>query len=466
MSAVSTFGSAMPASRRPAAPLPRPRTPSFLEAYLAMRHNPITALSERAYEEPIIDLIRPGRALLVSDPAMIERVLVQNAANYRKSPQQQRRLRPALADGLLTAEGETWRSTRRITAPLFSPSAVGLVLDDMQVATEAMRERWEGRGDDPAPLDLTAEFQRLTYEIVSRTVFSGALDADRAAIHANMAIYFDTLGRIDLASLLDLPEWWPTLGKLRGARSLKVFRDIVDSTVASRLSEPQRDGNDLLDQLFHASDPKTGLTLDKAAVADNVLTFLAAGHETTGNALAWIFYLLALHPEAQDQVRAELAETVGDGPVERDHLDRLEFTRAVINETLRLYPPVPFMAREAIDADDLNGQEVRKGMQVVISPWVVHRHRTLWDAPDAFRPERFLGEEGRSIARGAFLPFGLGPRICIGQRFAVQEILTVMARILPAFRYELADPGSVFPQARITLTPKDGLPAFVRPVRG
>jgi cytochrome P450 len=335
----------------------------------------------------------------------------------------------------------------------------------MQAATEAMRERWEARGHDAAPLDLTAEFQRLTYEIVSRTVFSGALDQDRAAIHANMAIYFDTLGRIDLASLLDLPDWWPTLDKLRAARSLKVFRSVVDTTVASRLAEPQRDRSDLLDQLFHASDPKTGRTLDNAAVSDNVLTFLAAGHETTGNALAWIFYLLALHPEAQDQVRAELQEICGDGAIDRDRLDRLEFTKAVINETLRLYPPVPFMAREAIDADDLNGQPVRKGMQVVISPWVVHRHRTLWDAPDAFRPERFLGEEGRSIARGAFLPFGLGPRICIGQRFAVQEMLTVVAAILPHVRYDLVDPGSVFPQARITLTPKGGLPAFVRALR-
>lgn len=465
MSAASTFGSAIPAPMRPAAPFPRPRTPSFIEAYLAMRRNPITALSERAYAEPIIDVIRPGRALLVSDPAMIERVLVQNAANYRKSPQQQRRLRPALADGLLTAEGDTWRSTRRITAPLFSPNAVGLVLDDMQVASETMRERWEQRGHDPAPIDLTAEFQRLTYEIVSRTVFSGALDEDRAAIHANMAIYFDTLGRIDLASLLDLPDWWPTLDKLRGARSLKVFRSVVDATVANRLAEPDGDRNDLLDQLFHARDPKTGQKLDNAAVSDNVLTFLAAGHETTGNALAWIFYLLALHPEAQDWVRAELAAIVGDGAVDRERLDRLDVTKAVINEALRLYPPVPFLAREAIDQDELNGHAVRKGMQIVISPWVVHRHKMLWDAPDAFRPDRFLGDAGVSIARGAFLPFGLGPRICIGQRFAMQEMLTVIATILPAFRYELADPGAVFPQARITLTPKGGLPAVVRPLR-
>lgn len=465
MSAASLFGTSGGSSTRPAAPLPRPRTPGFVEAYLAMRRNPITALSERAFDEPIIDLIRPGRALLVSDPAMIERVLVQNAANYRKSPQQQRRLRPALADGLLTAEGETWRSTRRITAPLFSPNAVGLVMDDMQAATDDMRDRWRQREDRAVPLDLTAEFQRLTYEIVSRTFFSGALDADRAAIHANMAIYFDTLGRIDLASLLDLPDWWPTLDKFRAARSLRAFRSVVDATVASRLAEPPRARNDLLDQLFHASDPKTGQTLDTEAVSDNVLTFLAAGHETTGNALAWIFYLLALHPDAQEEVRIELARTFPDGTVDREGLDRLDYTKAVVNESLRLYPPVPFMAREAIDDDDLDGQSVRKGMQVVISPWVVHRHKLLWDAPDAFRPERFLGEAGKSIARGAFLPFGLGPRICIGQRFAVQEILTVMATILPSFRYDLAEPQSVFPQARITLTPKDGLPAYVRPTR-
>lgn len=452
----------------PAAPLPRSTRPGIFAAYRALNRNPITAFSERAYTEPVVSLIRPGRALLVNDPKAIEHVLVHNAGNYRKSRQQQRRLQPALGSGLLTAEGEEWRSTRRLAAPLFSPAAVGRLFDDMAAAAKQTAIRWRSKEADEQPLDLAAEFQRLTYEIVSRTVFSGALDEDRALIHAHMAIYFDTLGRIDLSSFFDLPQWWPSSAKLRARTSLRAFRSVVDTVVRSRLDDrdQQAASGDLLDRLIHASDPNTGRKLDADAVADNVLTFLAAGHETTGNALAWIFYLMGLDPETEHRVRAEIEEVVGDGPVTREALDRLVFTKAVIDETMRLYPPAPFIGREALDADEVAGEPVRKGSQLVISPWIVHRHRLLWEEPEQFRPERFLPDAAKPIPRSAFLPFGLGPRICIGQRFALQEILTVLAVLVPRFRVKLADPGAVEPLARITLQPARGISAYITPIKG
>jgi len=433
----------------------------LFETIRALRTNPITAFPEEAYQAPILEIGRLRKLMLVNDPDEIEHVLVGNAANYRKSLQQQRRLRPALGDGLLTAEGAEWHGARRIAAPLFNPGAVALLAEDMLEAAAVMRDRWLDRFQPERPIDLAAEFQRLTYEIVSRTVFSGALDQDRARVHANMAIYFDTFGRIDLASLFNLPAWVPTQAALRARPALAVFRSVVDRIVAQRVADPEREASDLLDRLMRSPVPPTGKVMTPVAVADNVLTFLAAGHETTGNALAWILYLLALFPDTEARVTDELLSVLGDRPSSIDGLDKLVFTRAVVNEALRLYPPAPFMGREALDSDDLAGRRIEKGTQVVISPWIVHRHRKLWDAPDDFRPERFMPPNDREIPRGAFIPFGLGPRICIGRGFAIQEILVVLATILPAFRFRLVEPQSVEPQARITLRPAGGMPMIV-----
>jgi cytochrome P450 len=446
---------------RPAAPQPRAARPGLVATIRALRANPITAFPEQAYQAPILEIGRLRRLVLVNDPDEIEHVLVGNAANYRKSLQQQRRLRPALGDGLLTAEGAEWHGARRIAAPLFNPGAVALLAEDMLEAAAVMRDRWLDRFQPERPIDLAAEFQRLTYEIVSRTVFSGALDQDRARVHANMAIYFDTFGRIDLASMFNLPAWVPTRTALRARPALAIFRSIVDRIVAQRVADPEREASDLLDRLMRSPVPPTGKIMTPLAVADNVLTFLAAGHETTGNALAWIFYLLALFPDSEARVTDELLSVLGDRPSSVDGLDKLVFTRAVVNEALRLYPPAPFMGREALGSDDLAGRRIEKGTQVVISPWIVHRHRRLWDEPDDFRPERFMPPHDREIPRGAFIPFGLGPRICIGRGFAIQEILVVLATILPAFRVRLVDPRSVEPQARITLRPAGGMPMIV-----
>ena len=270
---------------RPAAPRPRTARLGLINAIRALRSNPITAFAEEAFQAPILEIGRLRKVVLVNDPDDIEHVLVGNPGNYRKSLQQQRRLKPALGDGLLTAEGAEWQGARRIAAPLFNPTAIALLSDDMTDAAAVMRDRWLDRAAPARPLDLSAEFQRLTYEIVSRTVFSGALDQDRARVHANMAIYFDSLGRIDLASLFNLPDWVPTWSTSRARPALAVFRSIVERLVAQRVADPDRAASDLLDRLMRSPLQTTGKVMTPAVVADNVLTFLAAGHETTGNAL-------------------------------------------------------------------------------------------------------------------------------------------------------------------------------------
>ena len=437
----------------------------FVQLWRTVRENPIATVPQPCYEKPFVWLGRWWKpTLLLSDPAGIERVLVGNAANYRKSPQLQRRIQPALGDGLLTADGETWRAGRRITAPLFSPKAVGALNDDMVAAAEAMSARWR---DECAqgPLDLAAQYQRLTYEIVSRTVFSGALDAERTMVHAEMARYFDSIGRVDLATLLNLPPWIPSWSQWRAGPSIDAFRDVIGQAVKDRLAARASGTtfDDLLERLSFARDPQTGEPMPDDVVTDNVLTFLAAGHETTGNSLTWISYLLTLFPEAEAEMRAELARELGGRPAPPGSLERLPFTRAVIEEAMRLYPPAPFLGRQAVAADELAGEKLPAGTEILISPWVVHRHRLLWDEPDLFRPERFAPARRAQIARGAYIPFGLGPRICIGMGFAMQEILTVLSIVVPRYRFALPADAEVFPRSRITLAPRDGMPMIVTP---
>jgi cytochrome P450 len=327
-----------------------------------------------------------------------------------------------------------------------------------------MSLRWQD-GCAAGPLDLAGQYQRLTYEIVSRTVFSGALDAQRTMVHAEMARYFDSIGRVDLATLLNLPAWIPTWTRLRAAGDIKSFRGILYNVVADRLAARAKGASfaDLLDRLSFARDPQTGQAMPEAIVTDNVLTFLAAGHETTGNALTWISYLLAIFPDAEQEMLAELTRELGGRAATAGSLERLPFTRAVIEESMRLYPPAPFLGRQAIAADELAGEAVRAGTEILISPWVVHRHRLLWDVPELFRPDRFSPQRRGAIARGAFIPFGLGPRICIGMGFALQEILTVLSIVVPRYRFALPPGVEVVPRSRITLAPRDGMPMVVTP---
>jgi cytochrome P450 len=451
----------IPDKTRPAAPVPLPRPLSLFGAWRAVRDNPLSVFTADAYKVPIFFLGRVFRGIaFVNDPEAIERVLVVNAGNYKKSSQQQRRIKPALGEGLLTAEGETWRSSRRIAAPLFSPKSVTGLFDDMRDVTLAMVERWQPSVGGSASLDLASEFQRLTYEIVSQTVFSGTLDHMRVHVHENMARYFDTLGRVDLASFFNLPEWLPSRGRFDARDALKGFREIIDGAVAARnVARAAGDSptGDLLDRLTDARDPHTGKAMPTEIVANNVLTFLAAGHETTANALAWAGYLLATFPWADERLAGEFATVLDNQPASLNDYERLSFARAFIDETLRLYPPAPFLGREAIADDELCDKRIKAGSQVIISPWIVHRHRALWHEPELFAPDRFSPERRERIERGAFIPFGLGPRVCIGQTFAMQEILTVLSILVPLYRFELTDPTAIEARTRITLQPRNGI---------
>jgi cytochrome P450 len=404
-----------------------------------------------------------GLAAVVSDPGAIRRVLSENAANYRKDGLQRRVLSPGLGDGLLTVEGEAWKVQRRTLAPMFTPKTVTGFASMMVDAGEALAARWK-RQREGRVLDIQIEMGRLTMDVLGRTIFSDGIGSKPDEFMRVLSGYFQTIGQLDPVDLFDLPSFVPRLNQLKNRAAMGFFKEAVEAIITKRRAKleaaPDAPPRDLLTLLLIASDPETQNHLSEQEVYANILTFIGAGHETTANALTWALYLLSLAPSWRERL-ADEADAAFSGPVE-DLAERLVQTRAVIEETMRLYPPVANLTREAIDADDLCGRRIRKGCLVMISPWVLHRHKLLWAHPDHFDPERFLPGAREKVDRFAYLPFGAGPRVCIGATFALQEASILLASVLRHFRLEHVASHEVVPVQRITLRPKDGMPMILR----
>lgn len=452
---------------RPPAPVPRAEPAGLISLLAALRRNPLECWAAEHFEKPIATVRLPvGRVLLVHEPAAIRRVLLDNAGNYQKDVLQRRVLSAGLDDGLLSAEGEQWSRQRRILAPLFARRTVNGFAPLMLSTAEGFLERWRALPVGTV-VDISAEMALLTLNVLAMTIFSDGIgttggDAitDLEEFRAAMNAYFGVLGRVSALDLLGVPEIVPRPGRARLRGSLDYFRGIIDAMIAARQRRLAASSGpppeDLLTLLLRASDPSTGQPMTEAEVRSNILTFLSAGHETTANALSWSLFLLSQSPEWRARVEVE-ADRELDGAAE-DLAERLVVTRAVIDEAIRLYPPIAALSRAARRPDDLGGEEVRRHNLIVIAPYVLHRHRLLWDAPETFDPGRFLGVRRQHIHRFGYLPFGVGPRICIGQAFALQEATLMLATLVRRFRLALAPGAEVWPLLRVTLRPAHGLP--------
>jgi cytochrome P450 len=448
--------------RRPPAPQPRTSRLGPLALYRALRANAITAWRQEAYEEPTIaDRNMLGGYVLLNDPDLIRRVLIDNAANYPKDDLQLEKLTPAVGRGLLTADNESWRLQRRTVAPLFQPAGVAGYLAPMAASVEEMLARWEGHARTNAVIDIAREMTGLTYDIISRTVFSHEIETPAEVMGEAITTYFDALGRIDLWDVLPLPHWLPRPAFIRAKPAQKIFREEVRRMLErrrARIAKGAAVPSDLVARLIEARDPETGEPLSDAVIHDNLVTFIGAGHETTTNALAWTLFLLSEFPDADARLAEEVKHVTENHVPSADDLARLTGTRMILEEAMRLYPPVPFMSREAAGPDRLGDVEVTPGTRIIIAPWVLHRHRTLWPDADFFIPERFAPENRAKIPRFAYLPFGAGARICVGATFAMQEALLALAMIARRFRLTLVEGSQVMPFARMTLRPRNGLP--------
>jgi len=440
---------------------PRPERPlGWLGQLRALANNPIESWTRAHFELPVVaGPSLAGYLVLVNDPAGIRHVLVDHADNYEKDPLQLRVLaagsRSGAGEGLLVARGETWRRTRRTLAPLFTPRRTAGWARTMQDRAERRVSRWLKRRPG-AILEIDREMTGVTCDILSATLFSDALAQDAGDIETQLADLLDAIGRIHPLDVLNAPSWAPRIGRGRARAARAFFDQAIARLIADRAEIIAAGGDapdDLLTALLRASDPETGAGLTQGEVAANLFTFIAAGHETTARALAWTFYLLSRAPYWEERCAAEAAAASVDPA---DWLESMPALRAALEEAMRLFPPVPHMSRIAGRDDVIAGVKTPAGSLVVIAPWVLHRHKLLWDAPDAFDPSRFLPGARETIDRFAYLPFGAGPRVCIGQLFAMQEAMIVLATALRRVRLRHRGPEPR-PLHRITLRPASRL---------
>jgi len=447
----------VPASRRPLIPPAPPRAPDTITTFgqvRAMRVNPIASWRQRAYEEDIVHGRFFGRgSFVLNTPEAIRHVLVDNYENYARTPFAIRVLRPILGEGLLTAEGRAWKHQRRTLAPAFTPRAVMTLVPHMVSATDATIAKLSATSN--APVDLREAMQRMTLEIAGRTMFSYGMDRHGAALRDFVMEYGEKLARPHFLDLV-LPLSWPTPQDFARARFRKRWTQFVGMLMAERRAAGKNEGattRDLFDLMVEARDPETGHAFTDEQLGDQVATMILAGHETTATALFWSLYLLSLDPSVQEEVAAEVR--AADGAFD---LDRLKFTRAVIDETMRLYPPAFLIARAAAGRDTISGIPVRRNDIVLISPWLLHRHEKLWSDPNAFIPQRFMAP-APPPDRFAYLPFGVGARVCIGAHFALVEATLALAKMIGAFRITLLDKDPVMPVGVVTTQP-DRSPMF------
>jgi cytochrome P450 len=401
---------------------------------------------------------RLGEIMVVSHPEGVRHVLTENAANYEKGALQRRVLGPMLADGLLLTEGDTWRRARRILAPLFTPGRTQKMAARMAEVCERRVENWALKAGARV-LNIDSEMSGLTFDILSATLFSDELDGDARGFEAALNRYLSVGARISPLDVINAPPWIPRLGRLASGDTARFFEQRVSRLVAARRARIEAGDaapDDLLTALLSAQDEEDGATLSDREVAANILTFILAGHETTARTLGWALHLVSRSPEAAAHLRAEAdAFDAGAGVELAKWADALPWTRAVIEEAMRLFPPAPTLARRALGPDVIGGQAIEAGAAIVISPWLLHRHETLWEDPAEFRPERFLPANRKAVDRYAYIPFSAGPRVCIGAAFAMQEAMIAMVAILRAADVEAITTVEPRPTHQITLRSRE-----------
>jgi cytochrome P450 len=448
-----------PAARPPLVPPSPPRAPdnmTTLGRMAAMRESAIGTWGQRAYEEDIVRGRFFGRSsFILNAPDAIRHVLVENYENYTRTPAGMRVLRPVLGDGLLIAEGRAWKHQRRTLSPAFTPRAVASLVPHMVAVTDETIAKLQGSCGEP--VDLRETMQRMTLEIAGRTMFSFGMARHGAQLREFVMEYGARLARPHFLDLL-LPLGWPSPQDFSRSRFRKRWTRFIGMLMAERRAAGKNEGaphRDLFDLMGAARDPETGQGFTDQQLGDEVATMILAGHETTATALFWSLYLLALDPATQEQLAAEVQGATSTAEFD---VEALKFTRAVIDETMRLYPPAYLIARAAAAPDTIAGMPVKKNDVVLIAPWLLHRHEKLWRDPNAFIPQRFM-PPAPPPDRFAYLPFGVGARICIGAHFALVESTLALARIIGTFRVELLDKAPVMPMGVVTTQP-DRSPMF------
>lgn len=438
---------------------PGPRGYPILGVLPQLRSDPIRTFLDAAdrYGDLVHLKAGPYHGFLALDPADIKHVLQDNARNYHKSPLYER-LKDGIGDGLLTSEGAFWLRQRRLVQPAFHHQRLIAMSEVMVACTQHMLERWDRIAASGETIELVEEMMALTQAIIVRTMFSTDLGATAEVVNRTWPIVNRRTGETFWSTKLETRLPLPANRRFR--RAMSELEAVVYRIIEDR-RRTHRDEHDLLAMLLAARDDETGAGMTDRQLRDEVMTMLLAGHETTSLALSWTYYLLSQHPEVEQAIADEVDRVLGNDAPTFAHCEQLTSTRQVIQESLRLYPPAWGFSRQALSDDELGGYRVPKGSLVFLIPFVIHRQPKLWPEPDRFDPDRFAPERDAVRPRFAYIPFGGGPRGCIGNHFAMLEAQLIVAAIAQRYRIELVRNQKIRAEPLITLRPAPGIRARI-----
>jgi cytochrome P450 len=448
---------------QPSLGAPGPRGVALWHSLRRMQRSPLTEY--HALRAQFGDVVRlatlPHPVYLVSHPDAVQYVLRENARNYRKGLLFQP-IAALQGQGLLTSEGDLWVRQRRLVQPAFHQRQLATCAAIMVDEARAVVQEWRHLMQTGAPVNVAERMQRLTFNVVGRVL----LGADPGALDA----YWGTLRAIAMPLLHYMharatrlwapPLWVPTPRNRQFRRAVAVYEALVQQIIAARRHARQRgeaQAADVLALLLAACDDPSGAGMSERQLRDEIITFIGAGAETTAHALSWTWSLLAHHPEVAHRVQTELETRLGGRPPTQQDLPHLPYSRMVLDEALRLYPPSVVLPRQANAPDEVSGYAIPQDAIVVISQYVTHRHPEFWSDPEQFQPERFTPEQATRQHRGAYIPFGDGPRMCIGHAFALMEMHLVLATLAQAYTLQMVPEHPVVPEVAVTLRPRNGL---------
>ena len=425
--------------------------------------NPLLVVPQAAYQEDFVPAGDTGVPFAwITGPALIKTVLLEQREKFQKLAQI-RLLGPLLGKGILTSEGADWKWQRQASAPMFRVQDLMPLVPAFVSAAQAMVARWRAapRG---AVQDIDREMTRVTFDVICATLLPSADDTLARAVERAVAVFQKAGAWGQLFAMVNAPQWLPRPGLISGARAIRMLRSSVAAMLRER-REPVPDGgeppDDLMHRLMQARDPESGQSMNHEQLIDNLLTFYLAGHETTARTLTWTLYLLSRSPDWTAALEAEVGRVTGGAAVAGEHVERLVLVQQVLKEAMRIYPPIPLMSRQAVADTRLGGHEIKAGTSVVMPIYAIHRHARRWDDPDAFDPSRFAPEREAKIPRYQYMPFGAGPRICIGMAFSMIEATAMLATLMQQCRFAPVEGYEPIPVARVTLRPSAGMPLKV-----
>ncbi len=438
----------------PPKPTSRPDKASLWQHLRLFRQDILSSQPARLYRAWMAEFRTPFfRSYLCNDPALVNRILIERPDDFPKSNRIREGLNPLLGNSVFVTNGEVWKRQRRIIDPAFEGGRLRDTFPAMVAAGQAACAR--------LPVGLVEVEEQMSHaaaDVIFRTLFSIPIEHEVAsAVFHEFRAYQRTQPLLNLAAFVPLPSWVPRLHRRDTKRAATRIRALIAQLCQTRAAEIAAGTalNDLATKIMTTADPESGKTFTTEEMIDQVAIFFLAGHETSASALAWALYLLALYPEVQDKVAAEVAQ-LGETP-EFSQLSKLKYTRDVFREVLRLYPPVPMMVRQNIGPEEMRDRKIAPGAQMVLSPWHLHRHERIWARPDDFDPDRWQTEENRACARDAYMPFSAGPRVCTGAGFAMVEGNLLLAMLVRRWQFERVAGRDPVPVAHLTVRAKDGI---------